>query len=333
MYTSYQGKFFLQPPIYQSKLNGKSKGSGLAIYVKDDFIYSESVEFNQCSPNLESLFIKVTNTNEPTFVGVIYRPPSADKDSSISELNKLLQKLPNSNVYITGDFNINLLKNNLDEYESIIFGSGYTPLISIATHFKPGCDPSCIDNIFTNSADSIIKSGVCPATVTHHSPIFCQISTTFKSCEPDKPVKRYDYNETNLDEYENLLTKFLTENYYLNEIIPSEDGFDDLVTKIHDLIDQCFLVDEAMLKSKRNRLNKPWITNGIITSIRKNDHLYKLWRKSIKKLKTNEGDPILYQNYKEYRKQLKVIIKCAKKMISSRNSKGQREIVKRHGKF
>ena len=83
-----------QPPIYQSKLNGKSKGSGLAIYVKDDFIYSESVEFNQCSPNLESLFIKVTNTNEPTFVGVIYRPPSADKDSSISELNKLLQKLP-----------------------------------------------------------------------------------------------------------------------------------------------------------------------------------------------------------------------------------------------
>ena len=43
------------------------------------------------------------------------------------------------------------------------------------------------------------------------------------------------------------------------------------------------------------------------------NHLYKLWRKSIKKLKTNEGDPILYQNYKEYRKQLTVIIKCAKK--------------------
>ena len=36
-----------QPPIYQSKLNGKSKGSGLAIYVKDDFIYSESVEFKK----------------------------------------------------------------------------------------------------------------------------------------------------------------------------------------------------------------------------------------------------------------------------------------------
>ena len=45
-----------QPPIYQSKLNSKSKGSGLAIYVKDDFIYSEYVEFNQCSPNLVIIY-------------------------------------------------------------------------------------------------------------------------------------------------------------------------------------------------------------------------------------------------------------------------------------
>ena len=302
-----------QPPIYQSKLNGKTKGSGLAIYVKDNLLYTDSEEFNQCSLNLESLFVKITNTNEPILVGVIYRPPKGDKDSFLTELNNLLQKLPNSNVYITGDFNINLLKHNLDEYESIIFGSGYTPLVSIATHFKPGCDPSCIDNIFTNSIDSIIKSGVCPATVTHHSPIFCQIATTCKTCEPNVPVKRYDYNETNMIEYENLLTNFLTTNRFFDEIIPSEDGFESLVIKMHDLIDHCFLMDEAMLKSRRNRLNNPWISNGIITSISRNDYLYNLWRKSVKKLKSKEGDPILYQNYKNYRKQLKGVIKCAKK--------------------
>ena len=42
--------------------------------------------------------------------------------------------LPNSNVYITGDFNINLLKNNLDEYESFIFGSGFTTALYL--HFQ-----------------------------------------------------------------------------------------------------------------------------------------------------------------------------------------------------
>ena len=44
--------------------------------------------------------------------------------------------------------------------------------------------------LITNSADSIIKSGVCPATITHYSPIFCRILTTFKSREPDEPVKK-----------------------------------------------------------------------------------------------------------------------------------------------
>ena len=238
-----------QPPIYQSKLVGKSKGSGLAIYIKENFLYTDVDEFNQCSCNLESLFIKITNTSEPTFVGVIYRPPNGDRETFLVEFNNLLQKLPSSNVYITGDFNIDLHRNNLDEYESIIFGSGFTPLISTATHFKPGCNPSCIDNIFTNSVDHIIKSGVCPATITHHSPIFCQIATTWKSCEPNIPMKKYDFNESNMIKYENLLSNFLTMNHYYGEVIHSEDGFETLITKMHDLIEKCFLIDESVLKS------------------------------------------------------------------------------------
>ena len=41
-----------QPPIYQSKINGKSKGSGLAIYVREPFLFKVTEEYNQCSPNL-----------------------------------------------------------------------------------------------------------------------------------------------------------------------------------------------------------------------------------------------------------------------------------------
>ena len=41
------------------------------------------------------------------------------------------------------------------------------------------------------------------------------------------------------------------------------------------------------------------------------DYLYKKWRKSIKVLKTKEGYPILYNNYKLYRKKLNIIISCA----------------------
>ena len=37
------------------------------------------------------------------------------------------------------------------------------PLISLTTHFKPGCNPSLLDNVLTNS----LESGV-----SHQHPIF-----------------------------------------------------------------------------------------------------------------------------------------------------------------
>ena len=94
--------------VYQSKLACKNKGSGLAIYIKDPFLYSLNENFSQCSKNLESLFITISNTSKPLTVGVVYRPPSGIKCEFIDELNGLLQKLPRSNVIITGDFNIDL---------------------------------------------------------------------------------------------------------------------------------------------------------------------------------------------------------------------------------
>ena len=161
--------------VYQSKMAGKWKGSGLAIYLKETLIYTELDTYSQCSPNLESLFVSVNNTHNqsPITIGVLYRPPSGDEESFISEFNLLLQKLPINNVYLTGDFNIDLLKNSANEFEDILYSNGFTPLISIATHFKPGCNPSCIDNILTNSTDSLIKSGVCNNVSGHHCPIIC----------------------------------------------------------------------------------------------------------------------------------------------------------------
>ena len=92
--------------IYQSKIIGKHKGSGLAIYVKEAFLFTKLDAFSQCSSNLESLFISINNAENPIIVGVLYRPPSGDTTLFFSELNLILQKLPLTNVYLSGDFNI-----------------------------------------------------------------------------------------------------------------------------------------------------------------------------------------------------------------------------------
>ena len=99
-------------PGYTSEYNvknpNKNKGSGVALYIKENYTYTRLEEFCKCSKNLEYLFIQVTNTNEPFFVGVLYRPPSGSKVEALVELENVLQKLPSKRVFVTGDFNDDL---------------------------------------------------------------------------------------------------------------------------------------------------------------------------------------------------------------------------------
>ena len=61
-------------------------------------------------------------------------------------------------------------------------------------------------------------------------------------------------------------------------------------------------------------MDNPWITSGIIASISRKDFLHDNWVKTTKKLKNKEGDPLLYLEYKEFRRLLKGIINHAKKL-------------------
>ena len=171
-------------------------------------------ELSHCTPNLESLFISINNTETPVIIGVVYRPPTGDVKLFSSEINSLLEKIPSSNVYLTGDFNIDLLKSNVCEYEEIIYGNGFSPLISIATHFKPGCKPSCIDNILSNSTDNVTKSGVIDTAASHHTPIFCIIENPCKIHEDEPVPPRYDYSESNLSKFEHLLQMYSNDNIH-----------------------------------------------------------------------------------------------------------------------
>ena len=72
-------------------------------------------------------------------------------------------------------------------------------------------------------------------------------------------------------------------------------------------------MDINILSSRCNIVNNPWISIGILTSIKTKDHYYIEWRKSIKKLKTKAGDPSLYFKYKVYCESLKGIVNDAKR--------------------
>ena len=63
---------------------------------------------------------------------------------------KIISQLPNKNVHLMGDYNINLFNLKLrpeQKFEELIISLGFCPLITIATHKRPNCMETCIEYI------------------------------------------------------------------------------------------------------------------------------------------------------------------------------------------
>ena len=292
---------------YQNKKEGKKKGTGVALYVHDNYAFTELS--GNCTDNLESLFVQITNLNEPVIVGVVYRPPSGNINHFHAELSDILSELPiESTVHILGDYNIDLLSNSYHdtmEFENIVISSGYTPLISTHTHHRHDCRKTCIDNILTNDPDRAIVSGTI-STDTHHKPIFqmSYINSKKMTQADQKSTILYDYSPNNISKFCDILRESSEE---LNVIHEFETFYEFYQNKI----DQAFKLETPRI-TKRTSIVNPWITRGIITSIETKTTLYEDWKKS----KSNDlpkGNLKKYEIYKEHRRVLGKTIKLAKK--------------------
>ena len=300
---------------YNSKYPGKNKGSGLGLYIHNEYVFNKNNELTYCTKNLESLFITITNTKEPITVGLVYRPPSGLMAEFFAEWESLLKNLPKKNVHIMGDTNIDLLKGN-QEFETLFYSHNYIPTVSGATHQKPGCAPSLIDNIFVNNTGNFLKSGILESKVSHHSPIFCfmDYSIPVQNEENNKCPPKYDYCQSNIDDF----IQKIDDSYFSTEIKYDTGGFVDFINHLKGDIESSFRVDEQKFKSsRRNFYVNPWITPGIIASIKKKHMYYKLWKKTQTKNDFN-GNVDLYNKFKCYRKYLKKLIKLAKKNFYSK---------------
>ena len=188
-------------PKYQNKIAGKNKGSGVAIYVHNSLNATINSNLSQVTENLETIFVTLSG-ERPTTVGVLYRPPSGNIDEAMDELKNVLEHAP-KRTHIAGDFNIDLHDDKckiIDTFENILFSRGFFPTISTTTHEKPGCKPSCIDNIITNDIESVITSGTIPNCITHHHQIFEIFeSNVDKANSSQKYTQYYDYCDSNIE--------------------------------------------------------------------------------------------------------------------------------------
>ena len=296
---------------YNKKMPEKSKGTGVGIYIKDCFIYTRIENLCKCTPNLESIFVSVSNTDKPQTIGVLYRPPGGSEAESIKELEEIFFELPNKDVTLLGDFNFNMFDRKISGgFENMLFSNNMIPLISVTTHEKPGCEVSLIDNILTNSTDNLIAAGVLDIRVSHHYPIFCILDCQSPiNNEKSLAKAKYDFCESNMNKFLDDISTVQHE-----DLMYDEHNFVEFTDKLKKLIDENFKIEsEAFKNSKRNMLVNPWITPGIIASVKKKGSLYKQWKGSICKCNLM-GDVELYSIYSNFRRELKHIIRAAKRL-------------------
>ena len=87
---------------------------------------------------------------------------------------------------------------------------------------------------------------------------------------------KYDYCNLKVGE---LLSK-IDDTVFLRNWTYGIENFIKFIYTLQNEIELCFRVDEhEFKKSKRNFYVNPWITQGIIASVRKKHLYYKLWKK------------------------------------------------------
>ena len=262
--------------------------SGLVIYLNDKYRYDIKCQYNK-SLTWEGQFIQIAGDtmNKNIILGNIYRPPRESNDNYsdfFEELKTMLSNYEhtNSELILTGDTNINLLKVNekekCGEFFDILTSFSLYLKITLPTRFSQS-NGTLIDNIFCKISNKTLDSiaGIILKQFSDHLPCFICINNMHKKKIP-KYINITPQTQEAMDNFctemkhINLLSKINT-NPYSN---PNNnyDIIHNCVTEIH----KKYFPQKTVKYQKHKHKKSKWITNGIIQSIKNRDKMYKRLR-------------------------------------------------------
>ena len=116
-------------------------------------------------PNIECLWVEISTKNKIQLIGTFYRPPPPPPPnstnailSSIEDSIGLAFETNISNILITGDFNLDILKDNSSQkVRDLCQQFNFEQIINEPTHFTENSS-SLIDLILTSNSNTILLS-------------------------------------------------------------------------------------------------------------------------------------------------------------------------------
>jgi len=228
----------------------------------------------------------------------IYRSPSANLNEFMERLEDMLNMLPNTNIIICGDFNVDFSVATKESTLLVSLLSSFNLKITVSDPTRiSNTSATTIDNIATNMCDDVFTTSVLDTDMSDHRALLFSIA-----CLP-KPVATFRYSrvfsKTNINKFKQALQNSNWESFLLENNINNK--FNLFIDKITTSFKLCFPLRKLQLGNKNT-----WITPGIKISCCTKRDLYKLTRLF--------PHPGIIEYFKKYSKILKKTIKLAKRI-------------------
>lgn len=286
----------------------------LAIFTRSDTIHNPIFNTIPCtSANLIS--IKMSLYSQTFEILACYRSPSSNIKQFTSDLNNILDHSCDNTTHtiIVGDININIFdahrNNSSFNYISNLLARNFTPAIEQPTRVEKNSS-TCIDHIFIKSKVplKLFKSAVLNLKITDHFPIIIGIDSPNVSVLKNKTLS---LNRINFNTLLSKLNKENWQNVYTSS--DPEEALKNFTEIVSELLKNCSFTKKVSFSSN-NMPIKPWITKGIVLSIRYKEKLFNKM-KTVNHYRQSLGlppDQCLINQFNNFRNLLNKIIKSAK---------------------
>lgn len=258
-------------------------------------------------PDLESCVIKIRSNDKFVVIVSIYRPPAGNIGNFCARLLDILNDVSvrGFECVIAGDMNLNIMNYEREvlpvrSYVCDLISLNFLPVITCPTRFPTGNQhgsPSLVDHIWYNRLN-VIFCGIILYDISDHLPNFIQIKNFTSNPSDNTKFVFRDHSSIYFDKFISEIANFDWNCQPIHEINTAVESFCNTIDQLYC---KCFPLKTKFLSAKR--LGNPWITSGLLTSIREKSKLYKLFKRGV----------VSKYFYNTYRNKVNELVRVAKR--------------------
>lgn len=286
--------------------NAVNRGhDGVCIYVRDDIVNNFSVSMSSHNfPGIDNLFLDISSPGISLYIGCIYRPHPSPSDILLCDHFISISRTK-SNIFLGGDFNFRELswpitsapvENSMAEtFVMKLEEAGLSQLVDQPTRFGYQQNPSMLDLLLTNFADSVFDiQYLNPLGRSDHSVIAARLQLS--SLDGKKIAGEYR-QAVNYNRLKEILSNICWEELLNTGSV--EEDWKCFLQRVNDAVDQSSTIREV----KYSPAN-PWISGELLAMMRRKKAL---WQRYLR-----HRSDANYNTHRQYSNQLIYSIRQAK---------------------